>query len=178
MVYVFGLMMTSLASSYWHFILAQSIVASIGSSAAFQCSLVATSTWFYHRRAAALGIMVSGSSLGGVVLPIMMSRMIDPEINNVGFAWTMRALGFLFLGLLTVTCLTVKARIPPQPRPFKFREYYDNAKDPNLALIIAASFLFYWGMFLPFTYVMLQAQDQGMDPTLASYLLSIMNAVR
>ncbi|CRK41642.1 hypothetical protein BN1723_018847 [Verticillium longisporum] len=97
-VYVFGLMMTSLATQYYQFILAQSLVASMGSSAAFNASLASVSSWFFRRRAAALGIMVSGSSLGGVVLPIMMSRMIDPEILNVGFPWTIRAVAFLFLG--------------------------------------------------------------------------------
>lgn len=176
-VYVFGLMMTSLAHQYYQFILAQSIVASIGSSAAFQASLVAVSTWFYRRRAAALGIMVSGSSLGGVVLPIMMSRMIDADIDNVGFPWTIRAVAFLFLGLLIVTCLTVRARIPPRPRPISLTEYRENLRDPDLMLIVAASFLFFWGMFLPFNYIILQAQDQGMDPTLTTYLLPIMNAV-
>ncbi|KAH6686659.1 riboflavin transporter MCH5 [Plectosphaerella plurivora] len=176
-VYVFGLMMTSLAHKYYQFILAQSIVASIGSSAVFQSSLVAVSTWFYRRRAAALGIMVSGSSLGGVILPIMMTRMINADIDNVGFPWTIRAVGFLFLGLLIITCLTVRARIPPTPRPFRLKEYSDNLKDVNLVLVITASFLFYWGMFLPFNYIILQAQDQGMDPTLTTYLLPIMNAV-
>lgn len=177
-VYVFGLMMTSLAHQYYQFILAQSIVASIGSSAAFQASLVAVSTWFYKRRAAALGIMVSGSSLGGVVLPIMMTRMIDADIDNVGFPWTIRAVAFLFLGLLIVTCLTVRARIPPRPRPFSVKEYAENFRDPNLMLLVVAYFLFFWGMFLPFNYIILQAQDQGMDPKLTTYLLPIMNAVR
>ncbi|CRJ81795.1 hypothetical protein BN1708_001974 [Verticillium longisporum] len=107
-VYVFGLMMTSLATEYYQFILAQSLVSSMGSSAAFNASLASVSSWFFRRRAAALGIMVSGSSLGGVILPIMMTRMIDPEILNIGFPWTIRAVAFLFLGLLTVSCFTVK----------------------------------------------------------------------
>ncbi|KAG7141312.1 MFS transporter asaE like protein [Verticillium longisporum] len=163
-VYVFGLMMTSLATQYYQFILAQSLVASMGSSAAFNASLASVSSWFFRRRAAALGIMVSGSSLGGVIL-------------NVGFPWTIRAVAFLFLGLLTVSCFTVKSRLPPNPRPLVLREYVDTLRDPNMALLVCGFFMFFWGMFLPFTYIIIQAKEQGMDPTLTTYLLPIMNAV-
>lgn len=178
LVYVFGLMMTSLSSEYYQFILAQSVVASIGSSAAFNASLASVSSWFFRRRGAALGIMASGSSLGGVVLPIMMTRMIDPNIDDVGFPWTIRAVAFLFLGLMSIACLTVKSRLPPKPRPVVLKEYLDTLRDPNFALLVTSLFLFFWGMFLPFTYVILQAQQQGMDRTLTTYLLPIMNAVR
>ncbi|KAM0277433.1 hypothetical protein ACHAQH_005797 [Verticillium albo-atrum] len=177
LVYVFGLMMTSLATEYYQFILGQSLVASIGSSAAFNASLASVSSWFFRRRAAALGIMVSGSSLGGVILPIMMSRMIDPDILNVGFPWTIRAVAFLFLGLLTISCFTVKSRLPPNPRPVVLKEYVDTLRDPNMGLLVCALFMFFWGMFLPFTYIIIQAKEQGMDPTLTTYLLPIMNAV-
>ena len=43
----------------------------------------ALTTWFYAKRGMAFGIVVSGSSLGGVVYPIMIQRMI----NEVGFVW-------------------------------------------------------------------------------------------
>ncbi|KAL0940058.1 monocarboxylate permease-like protein [Colletotrichum truncatum] len=172
-VYVFGLMMTSLSTKYYQFILAQSIVSSIGSSAAFNASMASVTSWFFRRRGAALGIMVSGSSLGGVILPIMMSKMID----QVGFPWAIRAVAFLFLLLLSIACLTVKSRLPPRPRPFLFREYLDGLRQPVFAVTICAMFLFYWGMFLPFNFVILQAKAQGMDENLVIYLLPIMNAV-
>jgi hypothetical protein len=34
------------------------------------------------------------------------------------------------------------------------------------------------GMFLPFTYIILQARQNGMAPALAAYLVSILNATR
>ncbi|KAK1487226.1 major facilitator superfamily transporter [Colletotrichum cuscutae] len=172
-VYVFGLMMTSLSTQYYQFILAQSLVSSIGSSACFNACMSSVTSWFFRRRAAAFGIMVSGSSLGGVILPIMMSKMIP----QVGFPWAIRAVAFLFLFLLGIACLTVKSRLPPRPHPFVFKEYVDGLREPPMAITVCASFLFFLGMFLPFNFVILQARAQGMDENLVIYLLPIMNAV-
>ncbi|KAF5499051.1 MFS transporter asaE [Colletotrichum fructicola] len=172
-VYVFGLMMTSLSTQYYQFILAQSLVSSIGSSAAFNACMASVTSWFFRRRGAALGIMVSGSSLGGVILPIMMSKMIP----QVGFPWAIRTVAFLFLFLLSIACLTVKSRLPPRPRPFVLQEYLDGFRQPAFAITIFGLFLFFWGMFLPFNFVILQARAQGMDENLVIYLLPIMNAV-
>ncbi|EXF75530.1 major facilitator superfamily transporter [Colletotrichum fioriniae PJ7] len=172
-VYVFGLMMTSLSTQYYQFILAQSLVSSIGSSACFNACMSSVTSWFFRRRAAAFGIMVSGSSLGGVILPIMMSKMIP----QVGFPWAIRAVAFLFLFLLGIACLTVKSRLPPRPRPFVFKEYVDGLREPPMAVTVCALFLFFLGMFLPFNFVILQARAQGMDENLVIYLLPIMNAV-
>ncbi|TDZ14528.1 MFS transporter asaE [Colletotrichum orbiculare MAFF 240422] len=172
-VYVFGLMMTSLSTKYYQFILAQSLVSSIGSSAAFNASMASVTSWFFRRRGAALGIMVSGSSLGGVILPIMMTKMIQ----QVGFPWAIRAVAFMFLFLLGISCLTITSRLPPRPRPFVFKEYVDGLREPTMGITVVALFLFFWGMFLPFNFVILQARAQGMDENLVTYLLPIMNAV-
>ncbi|CAK7227138.1 hypothetical protein SCUCBS95973_006441 [Sporothrix curviconia] len=173
LVYIFGLMMTSLATEYYQFLLAQGICAAIGSSAVFNACMASVVSWFFKRRAAAFGIMVSGSSLGGVVLPIMLDKLIA----RIGFPWAMRAVAFLFLGLLAVCCLTVHSRLPPRPRPFVFKEYLAGFKEPAFVLTVSASFLFFWGMFLPFNYILLQAQAAGMSAALLPYLLSIINAV-
>ncbi|KAH6891039.1 major facilitator superfamily domain-containing protein [Thelonectria olida] len=173
LAYVFGLMMVSLSSSYYQFFLSQAIVASVGSSAVFNACMSSLVTWFFKRRAAAFGIMVSGSSLGGVILPIMMDKMI----KSVGFPWMMRTMAFMFLFLLTIACLTVHSRLPPRPRPFVFMEYVVSLEDPRMSVTIAGFFLFMWGMFLPFNYVILQAEAAGVSQTLVPYLLPILNAV-
>ncbi|KAL1901012.1 hypothetical protein Sste5346_002076 [Sporothrix stenoceras] len=172
-VYIFGLMMTSLASEYYQFLLAQGVCAAIGSSAVFNACMASVVSWFFKRRAAAFGIMVSGSSLGGVVLPIMFDKLIA----RIGFPWAMRAVAFLFLGLLIISCLTVRSRLPPRPKPLIIRDYLKGFTEPVYALTVFACFLFFWGMFLPFNYIELQAQAAGMSPTLLPYLLSIINAV-
>ncbi|RYP47285.1 hypothetical protein DL768_006626 [Monosporascus sp. mg162] len=171
-VYIFGLMMTSLSTEYYQIILSQGIVSSLGSSAVFNASMSCVMGWFFRRRAAALGVMVSGSSLGGVVLPIMMTRLIA----SLGFPWTMRIMAFMFLALLAVSCLTVKSRLPPRPKPVRFADYYRPLTEPTMAFVVAAGFFSFLGIFLPFNYLIIQAQQAGVSPTLVPYLLPILNA--
>lgn len=166
-------MMVSLAKEYYQIFLAQSLVASIGSSAVFNASMSCLVSWFLKKRAAAYGIMVSGSSFGGVVLPIMMNKLIV----QIGFPWMMRTIAFLFLALLIIACLTVKSRLPPRPRPFVFQEYLDTFKELPMVLTIGGFFFFFWGMFLPFNYIILQAQAAGVSASLVPYILPILNAV-
>ncbi len=172
-VYILGLVMTSLATKYYQVFLAQSIVASAGSSAISQVAMSTLVTWFLKNRAVAFGIMLSGSSLAGVVLPIMMDQLIP----KVGFPWTIRAIALLFFALLTIANLTVKSRLPPTPRPFILQEYLDTFKDVKLVLTLFGCFFFMSGMFLPFNYILLQTQAAGMTQKLVTYLLPILNAI-
>lgn len=172
-VYSFGLMVTSLSSQYYQFILSQGIVLALGASAVFNCATNSVITWFFKRRATALGIMVSGSSLGGVVLPIMMEKLIP----KIGFPWTIRILGFMFLALCGISCVTIKSRLPPHPKPLRLSDYVAPFKEPKFTIVVIASFFLFWGLFLPFNYLILQAQDAGIDPTLVPYILPILNAL-
>lgn len=172
--HVFGLMMTSLSSEYYQFFLAQSVVSAVGASAIFYCSMSSIGTWFYKYRATAYGIMASGSSLGGVVLPIMVTKLVP----QIGFAWTMRTVAFTFFGMLVISNLTIKSRLKPQPKPLVMMEFVRPFGDATFVLTAAGSWMFFFGMFLPFTYIILQAQQEGMDPELSQYLIPILNAVR
>ncbi|KAH7145433.1 riboflavin transporter MCH5 [Dactylonectria estremocensis] len=171
--YVFGLMMMSLATEYYQFILAQGLVAAVGSSAVFNACMNSVVTWFLKRRSTAFGVMVSGSSLGGVILPILMIKLIP----RIGFPWTIRIVAFIFLFLLSIASLVVRSRLPPKPKPLVLADYTKGFREPAYTLTVIASFFFYWGMFLPFNYIILQAQKQGMDENLTTYLLPIINAI-
>ena len=67
--HVFGLMMVSLSTEYYQFILAQSLCSGLGASAIFYSSTNSIATWFKKNRALALGIASSGSATGGVITP-------------------------------------------------------------------------------------------------------------
>ncbi|KAI9715395.1 MAG: hypothetical protein M1828_000855 [Chrysothrix sp. TS-e1954] len=69
--HVFGLMMTSLSSEYYQTFLSQSVCSGLGASALFYAGTNAVATWFDKRRALALGIVASGSSVSGLVVPIL-----------------------------------------------------------------------------------------------------------
>jgi MFS family permease len=166
---VVAIMMTSLCTQYYQFMLAQGILGGLASGILFAPAMTCVSHYFHKRRATALGITVTGSSLGGVVFPIMLSRLI----KAIGFAWSVRIVGFVILAMIVIAVLTVEERLPPRhgsillPSGFKQVPY---------TLVIMGVFFMTLGLFTPFFYLPQFAQKQGMSEDLASYMLSILNA--
>lgn len=172
-LHVFGLMMTSISTKYYQFLLAQGVVSATGASFIFYPALGDVSTWFFKRRAFALGIMASGSSLGGVIMPIMIERLIP----KVGYGWAMRITAFLILGLMVIANLTLRSRLPPKGwSAWQLSEFTKHFKDSKFTFTVLAACLFFFGMFLPFNYIVVSAKQNGMGPELAAYLVSILNA--
>ena len=132
------------------------------------------STWFFKRRAFAIGIVAGASSLGGVIFPIM----VDHLVRGVGFGWAMRISAFFILALLIVGNLTVESRLQPSPRLLTLRQYFAPLAEMPFLLTTIASFLFYLGLFLPINYIQVQATKYGMSASLAAYLIPILNAAR
>ncbi|KAJ9489897.1 hypothetical protein VN97_g3370 [Penicillium thymicola] len=118
-LHVFGIMMTSISTEYYQFLLAQGICSPLGASFVFSSALSCTATWFEKRRALAFGTVSSGSSLGGVVFPTMLSRLLP----SIGLGWSLRISGFIILALLVIANLTVRSRIRNVPRPVKLSDY-------------------------------------------------------
>lgn len=129
-------------------------------------------TWFFKNRALAFGITASGSSLGGVVVPIMVEHLMP----QIGFGWTMRTTAILYLGLLIVANLTVKSRLPPTSKPLVIKEFFLPLKEPPFLLTCIASYIFFWGLYPPLNFIISQATASGMSSRLAGYLLAILNA--
>lgn len=61
---VFGMMMTSLCAEFWQLILAQGLIIGLGNGCLFVPSIALLPTYFKSRRAFAMGIAASGSSIG------------------------------------------------------------------------------------------------------------------
>ncbi|KAK9492400.1 major facilitator superfamily domain-containing protein [Lipomyces doorenjongii] len=169
-----GIMLTSICKTYGPILVCQGIVASMGAACVFNASVGSVSSWFKKKRARALGIMSSGSSLGGIVFPILIRRLTV----QTTFGWTMRACGFLVLGLLIITNLTVTSNVTPRGKwiPLYPRDLWVHFKDTNYVLLATAFALGFVGFMLPFTYIVSSAIFHGMDENLANYLVSFLNA--
>ena len=149
-LYVFALMMTSICTEYWHFMLAQGVLTGFAMSLLQVPAFAAVAQYFEKKRAAALGLMVSGSSIGGVVFPIALSKMLNS--SSLGFGWSVRVMAFVVMPLLAFSIFAVTARLPPRKTTF------------------------FIGMFVPLFFIPTYAIYRGVEPTLASYLLAIVNA--
>jgi hypothetical protein len=79
---------------------------------------------------------------------------------------------------LIIANLTVKSRLKPRPRPLIIMEFIRPFGEITFLLVTLGSWFFFFGMFLPFTYIILQAQADGMSENLSNYLIPILNAAR
>ncbi|KAH8689997.1 major facilitator superfamily domain-containing protein [Talaromyces proteolyticus] len=169
--YIFSLMMLSLCKEYWQFMLVQGVLMGITMGFLQIPGIAAVSQYFEKKRAAALGIVVSGSSIGGIVIPIAVSRMLNS--SSLGFGWTVRIIGFIFIPLMGFAIIAVTARLPPRSSNFFITAAF---KDKKYVMLIAALFFMFLGMFTPLFYIPSYAVYRGMDTTLAGYMLAILNA--
>ncbi|KAJ5553360.1 monocarboxylate transporter [Penicillium frequentans] len=171
-LHVFGLMMASISTEYYQLLLSQGVCSAMGVCAIFQPSMNAIPSWFDKKRGAAYGIVATGSSLGGVIFPIMVSRLID----EIGYGWAMRVAAFLILVLLVITILTVQSRVPPRPRAMSREALLRPFKEVKMVLVILGFVFLTFGIFIPIDYLVVQAMSAGMSSYLAQYLVSMLNA--
>lgn len=167
----FGFMMTSICSQYWQVMLAQAICIGLGNGCLFVPSVAILPQYFSTRKALANGIAASGSSLGGVIYPIVF-RQLYPRI---GFPWATRVLGFisLFAGLISVAVMKVRI-MPKQKRALLELAAF---KEIPYASFCIALFFGFIGFFGPIYYLQPYAINTGItDENLGFYLLPILNA--
>ncbi|KAK9434182.1 major facilitator superfamily domain-containing protein [Lipomyces doorenjongii] len=161
-----GIMTTSACKEYYQFILAQAICTSLGASAIYNVSISA--------RGAALGLSVSGSSVGGVILPVVFREVL----KRSNFGWAVRSVGFLMIFAATISCLTITSRFMPKAvaRLDIKRTILMPYLKIEFALIAVGTFLIYWGLFVPIGFIPTHARVHGFSATMADYLISTMNA--
>jgi MFS family permease len=166
-----ALFMTSLCKEYWQFSLAQALLMGIGIATVMLPAFAIVPRHFVRNRGAALGICVSGSSLGGVIWPIILRNVL----YKVGFGWGVRISAFIMLPLLAAACLTIRL---PRDQANLARPKPDLAIIKNLTLILLALGLFFTflGLFSPFFYITTYTISLGLDASMAFYMISIINA--
>ncbi|KAJ5407060.1 hypothetical protein N7465_008344 [Penicillium sp. CMV-2018d] len=192
---VFALMMTSLCEEFYQFLLAQGIVLGISMGLATWPMLALVGQYIKVKRAAAMGIVLAGSSLGGVIWPIAIDRLINTP--SIGFPWTMRIVGFIMIPCFVFSCAAAKS---PNTYKTKVKSCDSNQQSdentseqidipqshkaealallrkPSLQLLCLAMFIIYFGMFSPFFYTTSYAVEKGFSTSLAFYTVSIVNA--
>ncbi|RKU42910.1 hypothetical protein DL546_002121 [Coniochaeta pulveracea] len=174
-LHVFGIMMASISTRYYQFLLSQGVCSAIGVAFIFQPPIACIAGWFNKNRGAAYGILSTGSSIGGIIFPIMITRLI----RTTGYGWSMRAGAFMILGLLVIANLTVTSRHPPRPKMMTKALMVKPLKEPGFVILLVGLFLLTFGIFVPIDYIQIQAIEQGgMNPDLAQYMIAILNAGR
>ncbi|KAL5361114.1 major facilitator superfamily domain-containing protein [Aspergillus floccosus] len=171
LLFVFSVMMASISNEYYQFMLAQGILGGLCNGLMFTPGMASVGQHFKTKRAAAMGIAVSGSSLGGVIFPIALNRMFQNE--RLGFGWTVRIVGFLILFMLLIAIISIRERLTRHTGSVLAPEVLRHVDFITTAVGL---FFLIWGMYTPFFYIELFATRHGMRSDLASYMVSILNA--
>lgn len=164
---VFGIMMTSLCHEYWQLCLAQGVTCGIGGGCLFITATSILPSYFSKKRALVMGLAASGSSLGGVIYPIIFAQL-QPTI---GFGWTVRVIGFIALATLVIPCAVIKPRVKMPGR----RKIFDASilKEVPYGIFNIATFFGFVGQYIPYFFIEQYAAEHGMG--LAFYMLIFMN---
>jgi MFS family permease len=168
---VLGQMTLSACTEYWQILLSQAICIGTGCGFLFVPATGILSTYFNKKIGLAMGLAASGSSIGGVIYPIVFHKLLP----RVGFGWSTRALGFIILGTMLVPNLVMRVRVlPPSTRSLFDLPAF---KIPAYAFMCFGGFIGFMGLYMPFFYAQVFALEKHItNPDLAFYLLAILNS--
>lgn len=102
--------------------------------------------------------------------------MVETLLPRIGFPWTMRALGFLMLGITTINVALLKPRLPPrttgpllEPSAFRETPYF---------LFTIGMFLIFWAQYFGYFYIGSFGRDViHLEQAASINLIIIMNGV-
>ncbi|KAF5360004.1 hypothetical protein D9758_007617 [Tetrapyrgos nigripes] len=172
---VFSSFMLSLVQPhhYYQNFLAQGVGSGIAFGMMFMPALSIPSHYFRKRRALAMGIVLSGGSVGSTIYPILLNKLFNDP--SVGFAWGVRAQSFIELGFLAFANLVMRTRLPPRAK--KNIDMLGIVTDWGYVLTGLGSFLIFWGLFVPYFYLQLFAAKHNMPANIVTYGITVLNAL-
>ncbi|KAI0318434.1 MFS general substrate transporter [Amylostereum chailletii] len=180
-VYIISIFLLSIAdlSHYYQLFLAQGVGMGISGGFMYLPAIALQTRHWKRRRALAMGIVFTGSSIGGAVLPVMLNQLLHHQ--QLGFGWTVRASAFLVLGMLFLA----NVLITPGPTPSRAEcepaalapaaGLRNMLKDAPFMIVVLGSFLANCGFYFPLFYIQLYSVFHGVSSSVAFYMVSILS---
>lgn len=110
MVYVASLLLLAECKLYWQFMLVYGILAGVSSAFLTTTALAVVAHWFERKRGMASGIAFVGSSVGGIMFPLV----LEPALEKLSWKWAVRIVAFMAAGMMVVGNLCIRGRLPPR----------------------------------------------------------------
>ncbi|THU77698.1 MFS general substrate transporter [Dendrothele bispora CBS 962.96] len=172
-LYWISLFMLSLAQPhhYYQNFLSQGLGLGLAMGMLFVPGLSVVSQYFQARRSTAMGGVLAGSGVGGVIWPIILNHMFN---TSAGFGWAVRTSGFITVVLLSLASILIKPRLPPRA-PTQQPNMLYILRDTSYSICLAGSVIIYLGIFFPFFYLQLFSSFHGVSPKLDPYTIPILN---
>jgi len=180
---VASLMCLSVSTEYYQFLLSFGVLGGLSACCLFTPSVSTIGHWFNKRQGLATGLACTAGGIGGILFSFI-TLYLAPKI---GFAWTMRIIGFISLGLCSVACATLQTRpsavLDTAQKPGlisclrKAVDFKPLAHDPSYLATTIAVFLIEFAVFIPITYISTAAiaTGQGIDHQNAYRLIALLN---
>ncbi|OBT75533.1 hypothetical protein VF21_04886 [Pseudogymnoascus sp. 05NY08] len=145
--------------------------------------MATVSRYFNKNKGLTVGIIIGGSSLGGVIWPIVLNELLNT--HGVSFGWTIRAVGFIMIPLLILAVVTVVS--PPETSHHSEQVIVQEieekrpkrdlsiAKDPTFIILCAGLAISILGMYSPMFYITTYSRSLGHPIDISFYLVSVIN---
>ncbi|WJG34366.1 major facilitator superfamily domain-containing protein [Fusarium oxysporum Fo47] len=168
-----GMFALSISTSYVAIFFTQGICQGIGLGLIFLPSQAIISHWFQKRRSLALGLSALGSSVGGVIFPVIMRRLLTSST----FETTVQVIGACTTVCLVVANITLATNQPPAEWNQVHMMDHEALKLRPFVFFTIGSTLVMWGvrLYVPIFYLEAFAQSYHFSPDISYYSLSILN---
>lgn len=163
-----GLYSTSMVHSLWVTYITFGVGVGVGVACGYVPMLAVVGAWFERRRAAALGVAVTGVGLGTLVAAPLAAALI----SRFGWRQTYVIFGIIsVVGLVLCGCLTPRPPLPAgQQSGLRLKELL---KIPVFGYIYFSGFFLSLALFVSIVYLVSYATAQGIDEIAAASLIGI-----
>ncbi|PVV05412.1 hypothetical protein BB560_000065 [Smittium megazygosporum] len=164
-----GLFAASFCSSVGPLIITQGVIYGIGIGLIYSTAIAVVLQWFEKYASLALGISSSGAAVGGLAF----SRILQAIINNIGFRWALRISSFIYIAIIFIAGIILKARleIVTKPKMIDFSAF----KSIIFILLVISGFIGNLGYIVPLFYVPSVIARHGASSSLVSLQNTLFN---
>ena len=163
-----GLYLTSLVNSLWVTYITFGVGVGVGVACGYVPMLAVVGAWFERRRAAALGIAVTGVGLGTLVATPLAAALIGH------FGWRPTYVIFGVFSLVGLICCGILTPRPPAPPGHQSGlRLGELVKIPAFGYMYFSGFFLSLALFFSIVYLVSYATAQGIDEIAAASLMGV-----
>ncbi|KAN0093789.1 MFS general substrate transporter [Hyaloscypha variabilis] len=164
-----SLVMSSYATQVWQLIASQGVLCAIGSGLLFSPTTLYLDEWWVARKGLAYGTMWAGKAASGVVVPFIMSALLD----RFGPRTTLQAWAVALIVLTAPLLFYLKPRIPLSNSHTQRPLSWTFLKNPGFWMLQIGNVVQAFGYLLPTTYLASYANDLGLPSFSGALLLAV-----
>ncbi|KAF2422185.1 MFS general substrate transporter [Tothia fuscella] len=166
-----GLAAGSFANTLGGLIITQGIMYGVGFVIFYYPILSFVNEFWIERRGMAYGLLCSASGVSGVVMPFILSKML----NRYGYPMTLRAIAVALAVLTGPLIPALKGRLPSTSHGTVGRTDWGFLKSPVFWVYSASNFIQGLGYFFPSLYLPSYATSIGLSDTQGALLLAMLS---